>query len=125
MSQGLRIAVADDERDIRDYFRRLLPLLGHQVVVLAQDGRELIEQCRAVQPDLVITDIRMPNLDGIRAAEVLRREGPTPVILMSTHFGPEPSRCAEGDHILGRLAKPIRQADLLPLLDLARQRVGV
>ncbi len=58
MSEPLRIAVADDEPDMRDYFARILPRLGHQVVAQAHDGRELVEQCRAAQPDLVITDIR-------------------------------------------------------------------
>ena len=51
MSRALRIAVADDEPDVRDYFRRLLPRLGHQVVAVAQTGRELVEQCRAARRD--------------------------------------------------------------------------
>jgi CheY-like chemotaxis protein len=49
MTRALRIAAADDEPDVRDYFRWLLPRLGHQVVAVAQTGRELIEQCRAAR----------------------------------------------------------------------------
>ena len=80
MSQSLRVVVADDEPDMRDYFRKGLLRLGHQVVAAAADGRELVEQCRALRPDLVITDIKMPELDGIDAATQIYRERPVPVI---------------------------------------------
>ena len=86
MSKILRIAVADDEIDIRDYFRKLLPRLGHKVVALASNGRELIEQCRAEHPDLVITDIQMPEVDGDEAARVVFQEHQIPSILMSAHL---------------------------------------
>ena len=46
MNRSLKIAVADDELDMRDYFQQILPLLGHQVVAVAETGRELVEQCR-------------------------------------------------------------------------------
>jgi len=71
-SRPLRIAVADDDRETRAYFQELLPRLGHQVVV-AESGRQLVEQCRLLDPDLVITDIRMPDLDGITAAAEINR----------------------------------------------------
>ena len=51
MSRPPRIAVADDEPDVRDDFRRLLPRLGHQAVVVAQTGRELVERCRAARSE--------------------------------------------------------------------------
>jgi response regulator NasT len=122
MNTSLRIVVADDEADMRDYFRKSLPRLGHQVVGVAQTGRELIEQCRALAPDLVITDIRMPDLDGIDAAVEIYRERPVPVILVSAFHDPELIARAEADHILGYLVKPIKQADLGPAVALAVRR---
>src|SRR3954471_10718118 len=53
MSRSLKIAVADDKLDMRDYFQRILPLLGHQVVAVAQNGRELVDLCAETPPDLV------------------------------------------------------------------------
>ena len=122
MSNSLRIAVADDEPDMRDYFKKSLLRLGHQVVVVAADGRELVEQCRALRPDLVITDIKMPALDGIDAATELYREAPIPVILVSAFHEPELITRAECDHILAYLVKPIKQADLAPAIALAMRR---
>jgi response regulator NasT len=122
MTQPLRIVVADDEPDMRDYFRKILPRLGHQVVAAAADGTELVARCRELHPDLVITDVKMPGLDGIDAAVYLYKEEPVPVILVSAYHDPELIRRAEADHIMGYLVKPIKQADLEPTIVLALRR---
>jgi response regulator NasT len=122
MNKTLRIAVADDELDMRDYFKKSLVRLGHQVVVVAENGRELVEQCRAVRPDLVVTDIKMPDMDGIDAAIQIYKDRPIPVILVSAFHSAELIARAEADHILGYLVKPIKQADLEPAIALAMRR---
>jgi response regulator NasT len=122
MSTSLRIAVADDEPDMRDYFQKCLRRLGHQVVAVAQDGRELVERCRAARPDLVITDIKMPGLDGIDAAVAIYRERPVPIILVSAYHDAALIERAEADHVLGYLVKPIKQGDLEPVIALAMRR---
>jgi two-component system, response regulator PdtaR len=122
MNQSLKIAVADDELDMRDYFQQMLPLLGHQVIATAKDGRELVELCAATRPDLVITDIKMPDMDGIEAAARIYKNAPVPVILVSAHNDSEFIRRAEGDYILAYLVKPIKQSDLEPAIGIAMQR---
>ena len=62
---------------MQEYFRTVLPVLGHVVVAVAETGRELIEKCREQHPDLVITDIKMPDMDGIDAAAQIYRDGPS------------------------------------------------
>ena len=122
MSRSLKIAVADDERDMRDYFQQILPLLGHQVVAAAQTGRELVELCAQSHPDLVITDIKMPDMDGIDAATQIYRNAAIPVILVSAYHDPEFVRRAEANHIMAYLVKPIKQADLEPAIGIAMRR---
>lgn len=122
MNRSLRIAVADDEPDMQEYFRTILPRLGHEVVVVAGTGRELIERCRAARPDLVITDVKMPDMDGIDAATVIEDESAVPVILVSAHHDAATVRRAELDHIMAYLVKPIKQADLEPAIALAVHR---
>ncbi|WP_435010920.1 ANTAR domain-containing response regulator [Tundrisphaera lichenicola] len=122
MSRQFRIVVADDEPDMKEYFRTILPGLGHEVVAVAGTGRELVEACRKYKPDLVITDIKMPDMDGIEAAEHIYREGPIPVILVSAYHDAGFISRAEADHILAYLVKPIKQADLEPAIALATRR---
>jgi response regulator NasT len=122
MSRPLRIVVADDEPDMRDYFQRSLPRLGHTVLAAAADGRELVERCRELQPDLVITDIKMPEMDGIDAASRIYQGRPVAVILVSAHAEPDLVTRAAQNHILAYLVKPIKQSDLEPAIALAMRR---
>jgi response regulator NasT len=122
MSRSLRIAVADDELDMRDYFAKILPVLGHTVVAVAENGKDLVEKCRTAKPDLVITDIKMPDMDGIDAAGRIYRDGPIPVILVSAYHDGEFIQRAEADHVLAYLVKPIKQADLEPAIAIAMRR---
>ncbi|SIO61308.1 response regulator receiver and ANTAR domain protein [Singulisphaera sp. GP187] len=122
MNQSLRIAVADDEPDMQEYFRTILPRLGHTVIAVSGTGRDLVEQCRASKPDLVITDIKMPDMDGIDAAALIYKSSAVPVILVSAHHDPATIRRAEADFVMAFLVKPIKQADLEPAIAIAIRR---
>jgi response regulator NasT len=122
MSHALRIAVADDEQDMRDFLERMLSRCGHQVVAVAENGRQLVEHCRALQPDLIITDIKMPEMDGIEASLQLFHECPAPVILVSAYHDADLIQRAESNHVMAYLVKPIGQADLEPAIAVAMQR---
>ena len=85
MCKSLRISVADDEPDMRDYLARILPRLGHEVVSAAENGRQLVADFLRLSPDLVITDVQMPELDGLSAIHEMRRYRPVSVIVISAH----------------------------------------
>ena len=122
MNSALRIAIADDEPDMREYFQHLLPRLGHTVVAAARDGRELVELCRTTEPNLVITDIKMPEMDGIEAAIQIYQDRPIPVILVSAHQDANLIERADLDHVMAYLVKPIKQGDLAPSIAIAERR---
>ncbi len=81
---AVRIALADDESDLRTSMARLLKLLGHEVVYSAANGAELLEACSVHVVDLVILDLDMPVMDGLTAAEELAERG-IPAVLVSGH----------------------------------------
>jgi len=120
MTTKLRIAIADDEPDVRDYFRRMLPYLGHEVVVIASNGRELVDMCRDQKPDLIIADVRMPNMDGDVAIAEICRERPTPFILISAYS--KPSTISDGCEAVRRayLTKPMKRSDLEAAIEQVR-----
>ena len=124
MNKGLRIAVADDEAEMRDFFEKVLPRFGHQVVAVAENGAQLVEHCRQLQPDLIISDIKMPEMDGIEACTQICSERAVPVILVSAYHDPALIERAEADHVLAYLVKPIGLADLQPAISIAMRRFG-
>ena len=122
MTRSLRIVVADDEPFMQTYYQEILPALGHEVVCVATTGRELVERCKATRPDLVITDIKMPDMDGIDAATAIYAEVQVPVILVSAFYDDELIRRAEANHVMAFLVKPVKQQDLQPTIALAMRR---
>jgi response regulator NasT len=70
----------------------------------------------------VITDIKMPDMDGIDAASQICKDFPIPVILVSAYHDHDLVERAEEDHILAFLVKPIKQADLEPAIAIATRR---
>jgi AmiR/NasT family two-component response regulator len=120
----LRIAVADDEPDMRLFFREVLPHLGHEVVAEASTGRELVDCCRQTRPDLLITDVRMPEGDGVQAAAEVNRGGGVPVILVSAYHDADVLNRAGADHIMAYLTKPVKPVDLEAAVRLAMLRFG-
>lgn len=122
MSNRLRIAVADDEVDMRDFYEQILARLGYQVVVIAKDGKELVEQCRLNVPDLIITDLRMPEMDGLQAIHAIAEERAIPAIVVSAYHNDEYLDRARDEQVHGYLVKPIKSADLEPAIVLAMKR---
>jgi len=122
MKRPLRIIVADDEVQMRDYLRDVLTNLGHEVVGAAGNGIELLAQCESLRPDLVISDVRMPDMDGIEAAARLGARAPVPIILLSAFHDSDTIARAEADHILAYLVKPIKANNLEPAIALVMRR---
>ena len=122
MNRALRIAIAEDEPFMLKYLDETLTLLGHQVLCRVGSGRELVERCKALRPDLVITDICMPDLDGLDAAAQVYSSEPVPIIVVTAFHDPAFIQRAEKNHILAYLVKPIKQQDLEPAIAIAMTR---
>ena len=85
-----RLVLADDNADMREYLRRLLS--AHWTVEAVADGQQALEAVRRTRPDLVVSDVMMPNLDGLGLTRALRDDPKTerlPIILLSARTGQE------------------------------------
>jgi len=123
-----RVLVADDNADMREYLVRLLKGAGYQVDAVT-DGRAALEAVRADAPDLVVSDVMMPRLDGLALVAALRADRRTtgvPVLLLSARAGQQASieglEAGADDY----LVKPFAAAELLARIranvELARLR---
>ena len=84
----VKVALADDVPGTRTMIARLLERLGHEVVCAVSNGAELVDQCSGQLVDVVFTDLDMPVMDGLAAAQHLAEKG-IPVILVSGHADAE------------------------------------
>ncbi len=86
-SAAVRVLVADDQQLMRDGIASLLSIQdGIEVVGTAANGQEAVERALALQPDVVLMDVRMPVLDGVAATAQIRRQLPNCQVLMLTTF---------------------------------------
>lgn len=122
MIDRLQIAVADDHVEMRQFFQKTLNGFGHKVVALVDNGRALVDACQANRPDLIITDIVMPDMDGLDAAQEISRDQPVPVVVVSAYHDPDFLRRAGQRHILAYLVKPITEKDLAAAISIAIHR---
>ena len=118
----LRVAVADDEPEVLATVAKMLESLGHEISCTAATGRELVDHCLGTTVDLVMTDIRMPDMDGLEAAAVIYEKVRTPIILLSGHCDKELIERAEENHVFAYLMKPITAMQLEPAIALAARR---
>jgi len=108
----LRVAVADDDPAILEFVRDLLEGMGHTVTASCSTGQELIDACAESPPDLIVTDVKMPGVDGIEAATTINRRRATPIILVTSFGETELIGRALRTSVLAYLIKPIKQIDL-------------
>jgi DNA-binding NarL/FixJ family response regulator len=86
----IRVLVVDDQRLMRDGIASLLSIQeGIDVVGTAADGQEALAQARALRPDVILMDVRMPVMNGVAATAAVRREFPECQVLMLTTFDDE------------------------------------
>lgn len=117
-----RVVIADDESIIRMDLREMLESLGYLVVGEAGDGFSAVNLARELKPDLVIMDIKMPDLDGIAAAKMLTEERIAPVLLLTAFSQQELVEGAKEAGVVGYIVKPFRESELLPAIEVAMAR---
>src|SRR4051812_36703798 len=117
-----RVVVAEDESLIRLDIVEILRDNGFDVVGEAGDGETAVQLATELRPDLVVMDVRMPQLDGIKAAERLTKNHIAPVVLLTAFSQKELVEQASEAGALAYVVKPFTPADLLPAIEIALAR---
>jgi DNA-binding NarL/FixJ family response regulator len=83
----VRILIADDSPTVRAGLKLLLQYHADWIVCgEAEDGQDAVKKAAELKPDVILLDISMPAMDGLSAAEIIRRDAPESEILIVTHF---------------------------------------
>jgi response regulator NasT len=117
-----RVVVAEDESLIRLDIVEILRDNGFDVIGEAGDGETAVQLATELRPDVVVMDIRMPQLDGIKAAERLTKDHIAPVVLLTAFSQKELVEQASEAGALAYVVKPFTPNDLLPAIEIALAR---
>lgn len=109
------ILICDDEPLAVERLSRLVSQLGHQVIATAQHGKQTLEMVQQFEPDVVLLDIQMPEMDGLSCAQHLAHFNPMPAIVFCTAFD-EHALQAIQSQAKGYLLKPIAKDELETVL---------
>ena len=115
----VRIIIADDQPLHRIDLKDVLTRRGYQVVGEAMDGLGVVTLSRLLQPDLVIMDIHMPDMDGLLAAETLVREKIAPVIFLTAYTDRALVKRARDVGVVNYLVKPLQESEVVPAVEMA------
>jgi len=114
--------IADDSSVFCMDLREMLQNLGYLVVGEAGDGKSAVNLARELRPDVVLMDIKMPDMDGIEAARLLTEERIAPVVLLTAYSDRDLIQQAREAGVVGYLVKPVQEANLGPAIEVAMAR---
>jgi AmiR/NasT family two-component response regulator len=114
-----RIMIVDDDPITRMDLREMLLEEGYEVIRECKNGEEAVEHCFNLHPDLIIMDVKMPKLNGIKAAEIIRKRCDTAILLLTAYSQKELIEQAKTSGVTAYLVKPVTEADLIPAIEIA------
>lgn len=118
-----KIVIVDDEPVTKMDIKELLEEAGYDVVGQASNGFEAINECKTQKPDLVIMDIKMPMLDGLKASKKIMHDHTAGGILLLTAFyDKEFIEQAKEVGALGYLVKPLDEKSFIPTVEMCVSR---
>lgn len=118
----IRVALADDQDLVREALQALLERWGVEVVLSTSNGAELLERMSAIPADVIVSDIRMPGMDGISMVRKLRARGDrTPVVMLTTFEDSDLLLAAVEAGAQGFLLKGASSEDLIAAIDRVRR----
>lgn len=119
----IRILVADDHEIVRKSIKAMLAKEPDmEVVATAVNGQEVIQLAQSIVPDVIVMDVSMPELDGIRAAEMIKNLGnPADIIMLSMHHSSALVQQARKSGAAGYILKQQANRDLIPAIRAAHK----
>ena len=118
----MRVLIVDDESLIRMDLRDIIESCGHEVVAEGTNGVEALALCKKHKPDIILMDVKMPELDGIEAARQIGFHHEAPVVLLTSYSQQDLIDKARDSGVYGYLIKLVREEQLVPTLEMALGR---
>ncbi len=121
-AQKIRALIVEDDALVGEMIQGLLEEIGHVVVGKALDGARAVELAKELQPDVVLMDIEMPDVNGIEATRQIMRQCPTPVVMVTAHESPSLVEQASAAGVGAYLLKPPSSREMERAITIALAR---
>jgi response regulator NasT len=115
----LRVLIVDDDLSSRRSVVNALNRQGLEVAAEVSKGGKAAEVCKKTSPDVVLAAVALSDMDGVATARNIMEEKPTPVVLLAPHFDAQIIARAKEAGVVGFLAKPLREEELLPAIEVS------
>ncbi len=119
---AIRILIAEDNDLVSLTLEEQLKGLGYDVVGIARTGAEAVNLANRLKPDLILMDIRMPEMEGTEAAARIRDQMSVPIIMLTAYTDKDTIRKAEAAGAISYLVKPVNENELPPAINIALAR---
>lgn len=120
--ENIRVLIAEDDYLGSELIKKILEKTGYTVVGKAVDGRQAVEMVQSTQPDVVLMDIEMPDMDGIEATRLIQEHCPTPVVVLTAYETPELVAQASVAGVGAYLIKPPEGREMARAITIALAR---
>lgn len=120
-----RIVLVEDESIVRMDVKMILEDAGYDVVGEAGNGEKAIEVVDQVKPDLIIMDIKMPKMNGLKASKIISQKFKTPILLLTAYSQKDFVDKAKEANIVGYIVKPVSSDRLIPAIEIALHQAEV
>ncbi len=122
MATSLKIFIAEDDPLVVTGLQLQLVNLGHTIVGVASNGAEALKLIQEGRPDLVILDIKLPQMSGLEISRLIMEKMPLPIILLTAYSEEKLIQAADVVGAMAYLVKPVDERDLAPAITLAWRR---
>lgn len=119
-----RVLIAEDDYLVSEMIRGLLEKVGYTVVGEATNGLEAVEMTQSLRPDVVLMDIKMPDMDGLEVTRRIHQSCPTPVVVLTAYETPELVEEASAVGVGAYLVKPSDAREMERAVTIAMARFG-
>lgn len=120
--KDVRVLVVEDNPSVSDTVQTMLEEMGYTVAGKAMDGKSAVEMANSLQPDVILMDVGMPQMDGIQATQHIQASCPTPVVILTAHEPSELVGRASAAGVGAYLVKPPRAPEIERAIIIAMAR---
>ncbi|KIX12967.1 ANTAR domain-containing response regulator [Dethiosulfatarculus sandiegensis] len=118
----IRVLVAEDDYLVGKDIARSLKGIGHQVVAEVANGEQAVKMACKLKPDVILMDIQMPVMDGLKASNIIQEKCPTPVVVLTAYESLETVQQAGDMGVGAYLTKPPQPAEIERAITIAMAR---